>query len=221
MKKIGYFAKHEKSANHIAVMKAVEQEKAGAAMTRFVSVEPADALLVRTISSLAWSILNKLPSAIFGELMSIQHQNGAVVSLNHTSNESFLILLRCGGIVVRQMQLENLVPPFMRRIFRHGVPFSFIGDGSQDSSHTEVEATGICMIGKGGKPAMHPGDLAELDLAESNDGKSPACMMHRVCGHRINEQCAGLLYLLMPCAHCSLDSPTSTLKVRRHAQTLL
>ena len=140
VKKIGYFAKHEKSANHIAVMKAVEQEKAGAAMTRFVSVEPADALLVRTISSLAWSILNKLPSAIFGELMSIQHQNGVVVSLNHTSNESVLILLRCGGIVVRQMQLENLVPPFMRRIFRHGVPFSFIGDGSQDSSHTEVTA---------------------------------------------------------------------------------
>ena len=71
------------------------------------------------------------------------------------------------------MQLENLVPSFMRKIFRHGVPYAFMGDGSSDSSMAEVEDTEFCMIGPGGKPRLHFGDLDELDLSQSKDGKSP------------------------------------------------
>ena len=99
VKKIGYFEKHEKSKQHIKIMDAVAQEQSGAHMKRFVTVTPVSDLIYRSINTLAWAHEMKFGLSIFAPLMSIQHENGAIVSLKHSAEESVRILLHCGGTV--------------------------------------------------------------------------------------------------------------------------
>jgi hypothetical protein len=107
--------------------------------------------------------------------MSLQRTNGAIISLDHLHNDSINGILHAGGTIFREIQLEGMVPDFMRDIFpwHHGVPFSRSMDGSSDRSMAEVEGVGFYLISNEGYAAVHHGDLAKLDLTKSRDGSSP------------------------------------------------
>lgn len=62
---------------------------------------------------------------------------------------------------------------FMRYLFKSGVPFGLMGDGSNDRTLIEQEAVVLRFIDADGKPFNTIYDLAPLDLSKSVDGRSP------------------------------------------------
>ena len=67
------------------------------------------------------------------------------------------------------VSMQNLayMPAYMRALFPHGIPFSYLLDGTVDASKHEVEDLELVMMGHNGKPRCLFGELFELDLSKS------------------------------------------------------
>lgn len=168
------FKEHREHENHVAVMaKILYDQNEKNHITNHITVTPINVLLRRSIESLGWLVEHKLANHLLLPSLELQHCNGAIVSFDHCHHESVALLLTIAVPIFKAMQLEDAVPAFMRVLFPHGVPYSWILDGTVDASKREVEVMEIILMSKSGKPAEFFGDLFELDLSKSRDGRSP------------------------------------------------
>ncbi|KOO33057.1 zinc finger protein 862 [Chrysochromulina tobinii] len=69
----------------------------------------------------------------------------------------------------------------MQSVFPRGLPFGFLGDGSNDRSLVEQEAVVTRHLGADGKPYNSFFDLAPLDLTTSYDQRSPDALCMLAC----------------------------------------
>jgi hypothetical protein len=162
------FKKHWESPHHITVLDMIKYETYKAAhVSNHITITKIDVLLARTIESLAWICQHKQGNSLLLPILELQHRNGAVVSFDHCHSTSVEGLLSAGVKIFKEMQFEDAVPAYMRALFPHGIPFSYLLDGTVDASKHEVEDLELVMMGHNGKPRCLFGELFELDLSKS------------------------------------------------------
>ena len=185
---------HESRQQHqynVRVAAEMASGKSQAAVTgcvsRYVTITPEDELYFRTIRTVHLICRRQLSLNDMASLLELQSANGMVISFDHSNssggveNAGLATWLLAGANVFRSQQRERAQPPIMRVLFPKGVPFGFLGDGSNDRALCEQEAVVLRFMGADGMPFNTFYDLAELDLTKSADGLSPDATCIAAC----------------------------------------
>ena len=134
---------------------------------------------IRTVHAIA---VQQLGLTKMMALIELQLANGVVLSYSHAHRggeggglEDWLL---CGRKVFERLMRERARNSVSAAIFPDGVAFGSLGDGSNDRSNHEQEASVLRFIGPDGLPYNTLHDLLPLDLTQSVDGRSPdaACI---------------------------------------------
>ena len=153
--------------------------------TVYFTITPEDEIYARTIRTVHILVVRQLPLHDMSALLELQQANGAVISYDHASRTTTSDMedgssggglpdwLEAGVRVFKKMQRERVQCTIMVALFPKGVPIGMLGDGSTDRSMYEQEAVVTRHMGANGKPFNLFHDLAELDLTQSADGRSP------------------------------------------------
>lgn len=155
----------------------------------YLTITPEDELYARSIRTLHTIVICQLPLHDMTPLLQLQQANGMVISFDHvakkTSGEEYggglSDWLVAGVRVFKAMQRERVQNSIMVSLFPNGVPLGLLGDGSTDRSMYEQEAVVTRHLGANGKPFNAFHDLAELDLKQSADGRSPDAICLTEC----------------------------------------
>ena len=145
----------------------------------YVSITPEDELYARTIRTVHTLVVRQMPLHDMDSLLKLQLANGCVVSFDHShlgsdaSDGGISTWLEAGVRVFKKEQRERIANSVVTALFPNGVPLGLLGDGSTDRSMFEQEAVVTRFLGSDGKPFNAFHDLAELDLKQSTDGRSP------------------------------------------------
>ena len=187
---------HENSPLHRLNVTNAEKKAAGAvgALTRttgsqpvYLTITPEDELYARTIRTVHLIVVRQLSLNDMYSLLELQNANGAIISFDHAQRASELTAggladwLEAGGRVWRAEQRLRAQNPIMQSVFPRGLPFGFLGDGSNDRSLVEQEAVVTRHLGADGKPYNSFFDLASLDLTTSYDKRSPDALCMLAC----------------------------------------
>ena len=151
----------------------------------YLTITPEDELYARTIRTVHLIVVRQLSLNDMNSLLELQNANGAIISFDHAQavgnlREGGLAdWLEAGGRVWRAEQRLRAQNPIMQSVFPRGLPFGFLGDGSNDRSLVEQEAIVTRHLGADGKPYNSFFDLSPLDLTTSYDKRSPdaLCML--------------------------------------------
>jgi hypothetical protein len=149
--------------------------------TIYLSITSEEELYARTIRTVHTIVVNQFSVTSIYSLLEMQWANGCIVSGDHAAitapiaGESVGVgaWLEAGVRVFKVHGRERVRNPLMLTLFPRGVPFGALGDGSTDNATLEQEAVVTRFIGGDGWPFNSFHDLAELDLADSYDGRSP------------------------------------------------
>lgn len=152
----------------------------------FPSVTFEDELYARTVRTVHIVAVRQLAISDMYSLLELQNANGAVISFDHAATGAIdaggiAAWLEAGGRTFMKQMRERVDNPINKTLFPRGVPFGFSGDGSTDRSLAEQEAVVLRFLGPDGRPVNTFFDLAELDLAESHDGRSPDAQCIAAC----------------------------------------
>ena len=151
------------------------------------SVTFEDELYARTVRTVHTVAVRQLAITDMYSLLELQNANGAVISFDHAATGGAIdaggiaAWLEAGGRTFMKQMRERVDNPINKTLFPRGVPFGFSGDGSTDRSLAEQEAVVLRFLGPDGRPVNTFFDLAELDLAESHDGRSPDAQCIAAC----------------------------------------
>ena len=146
-----------------------------------VTITSEDELYCRTIRSIWHTASNHQSLSKVTNLLELQQSNGAVVSFNHSGAQAVKELLLAGHVHFQAEQRAKYDNSLMNALFPKGNPLVFMGDGSNDRSMREQEACCIRGIDVTGMPITEFLELAELDLKDSEDGKSPDASCITAC----------------------------------------
>ena len=144
-----------------------------------VTITTEDELYFRTIRTMHLIVKRELSLNDMWHLLELQSANGMVISYCHANSSGDINAgglsswLLAGANIFRAQQRDRASSSLMRSLFPSGIPFGFMGDGSNDRSMIEQEAVVLRFLDSDGKPYNTFFDLAPLDLAESADGRSP------------------------------------------------
>ena len=130
---------------------------------------------VHTICKEQMALTKMLP------LIELQHATGVMVSYKHGGSGSQGALgegaltdwLHAGAVVFMRRMRDRASNSIMASLFPSGIIFGSLGDGSNDRSLREQEASVLRFIGSDGLPYNTLHSLLELDLTDSTDGRSP------------------------------------------------
>ena len=145
----------------------------------FGSVSSEDDLYFKTIRTVHTICVEKIAPIKSNALLELQLANGCSISLGHINRSSELgsggitDWLHAGAIVWHRKMREYAKNSIMASLFPNGLVFSSLGDGSNDRSLIEQEASVFRFIGPDGMPYMAFDTLLSLDLDKSDDGRSP------------------------------------------------
>ena len=153
-------------------------------------VSEEDVLYHRTINCVHTMAKKLMPLTAVRELVVVSFENGCPMSFKHIGDKAAAgeggvrDWLEAGYRTWQRALRERAYSPPMRKLFPRGVPFALMGDGSNDRSKREQEAAVFRFIGADGRPFNSFGDLAELDLALSVDGRSPDAQATPLLGNQ-------------------------------------
>ena len=148
-------------------------------MQLYTFITSEDELYARTIRTVHLIVTRQLSLNDMRHLLEMQSANGMVISYDHagekgTTDAGGLATWLCAGANVFEAQKrERMQSSLMKTLFPHGIPFGFMGDGSNDRSLAEQEAIVARHLDGNGRPYNEFYDLATLDLSKSADGRSP------------------------------------------------
>ena len=179
---------HEKDGSpHDYNSKNSERMTAGASQaavmgdaTVYLTITPEDELYARTIRTVHLICVRQLSLNDMDALLKLQHANGAIISFDHANVSGISrevddgddgggvhSWLAAGARVFCKLQRDRAKNSIMAVLFPRGLPFGFMGDGSNDRSLCEQEAVVLRWLGGNGRPYNCFHDLAELDLKAS------------------------------------------------------
>ena len=180
----------EKSQHRLQVEHAgqLAKGKSHAAVTGdatvYFTVTPEDELYARTIRTVHTIVIQQLPLHDMHALLLLQQANGAVISFDHMARNGeggLADWLEAGKRVLKALQRDKVQNSIMISLFPKGGPLGLLGDGSTDRAMYEQEAVVTRHLSPIGKPFNAFHDLAELDLKQSADGRSPDAMCITEC----------------------------------------
>ena len=138
-------------------MRVAEELKTGKAQAQvigdaavYATITSEDELYARTIRTVHHIVKRQLSLNDMYSLLELQSANGLVVSYDHasTSGDGGLAeWLTAGATVFAAQRREKAQPTYMASLFPRGVPFGFMGDGSNDRSLSEQEAVVTALHG--------------------------------------------------------------------------
>ena len=171
---------HKYNAKQEALKHQGVSQSARTGSTRpFLTITPEDELYARTIRTVHTIVKRQLSLNDMYHLLELQNANGLIMSFDHASTTAgveyggLATWLFCGARVFQSKLRARAQPPLLTKLFPDGVPFGLMGDGSNDRSMAEQEAVVLRFLGADAKPFNAFFDLAELDLKQSVDGRSP------------------------------------------------
>lgn len=150
--------------------------------TIYLTITPEDELYARTIRTVHTIVVSQFSISSIDNLLQLQLANGAVISFDHASTgtsapgeplQGVSAWLEAGVTVFKARERDRAQNSLMRTLFPRGVPLGLQGDGSTDRALLEQEAVVTRFMGGDGRPFSSFHDLAELDLKDSYDGRSP------------------------------------------------
>ena len=180
---------HEASEQH-KINLAKQGKNSGADLmpaNSTLSVSFEDELYARTIRTVHTIVVRQLSLNDMYHLLELQNANGAVISFDHSYTHGGLegggiaAFLEAGVRVLQADMRARVQNPINNSLFPRGVPFGFMGDGSNDRSLAEQEAVVVRFLGPNGRCFNTFFDLAELDMKESVDGHSPDAKCIEAC----------------------------------------
>ena len=187
---------HQEHALHQLNMTDAMKRAGGASQsdaTIYLTITPEDELYARTIRTVHLIAVRQLSLNDMYSLLELQNANGAVISFGHANVSGVDLIdgidnsggvaswLEAGARVWQAKQRERAQNSVMVKLFPRGIPFGFLGDGSNDRSLVEQEAVVTRHVSGEGKPYNSFFDLAPLDLTTSADKRSPDALCMRAC----------------------------------------
>jgi hypothetical protein len=151
------------------------------------SVTFEDELYARTVRTVHTMAVRQLATSDVYSLLELQNSNGAVISFDHACTTGGIVAggisawLEAGSRTFMRQMRDRVNNPINKALFPRGVPCGFSGDGSTDRSLAEQEAVVLRFLGPDGRAFNTFFDLAELDLEESHDGRSPDAQCIAAC----------------------------------------
>ena len=151
------------------------------------SVTFEDELYARTVRTVHTMAVRQLATSDVYSLLELQNSNGAVISFDHACTTGGIVAggisawLEAGSRTFMRQMRDRVNNPINKALFPRGVPCGFSGDGSTDRSLAEQEAVVLRFLGPDGRAFNTFFDLAELDLTESHDGRSPDAQCIAAC----------------------------------------